>query len=314
MSSCRRSWPHGTRTSPSSRPWTDSERGTTWRILAPAATAPHWRSRSRGVPEHSRYQDLHLLLLRALKDALKLPDDADLSYLDPLVSVGRERQQTIATLNYDLTVETDAARIGVPLSTGLDRWRSTGELVWPGSGVRLLKLHGSIDWDRSVEFPDAAVLGLPQEVPGPDGEDALPFVVYGRREKLRAQGPFLDLRADLVASLRSARYLVVVGYGFHDDHVNEVIRRWINTGADRRLIVVDPNFPTNWAHADGFPYFLLGGLWKQEGALLSAISQSRLGVVRQTAAEALPRLCAGPQELEAVIAETVTASEGESSD
>ncbi len=260
-----------------------------------------------GIHEYSRYRDLHLLLLRALKVALQLPTGRNLTYLDPLVATGRDHSVTVATLNYDLAVETAASRAGVPSSTGLGDWRSTGELRWPDSGLRLLKLHGSIDWDRSVEFPDDGVLGLPQEVPGPDGPEALPFVVYGRREKLRAQGPFLDLRAELVSSLRSARYLVVVGYGFRDDHVNEVVRRWINTDADRRLIVVDPVFPANWAHATNFTHFLLAGLWRQEGALLRAISQSRLGVVRETAATAFARVTAGPTELESIIAETVTA-------
>ena len=41
--------------------------------------------------------------------------------------------------------------------------------------------------------------------------------------------------------INSLRTLVCIGYGFGDSHINNVIRNWLEIGADRRIWVVDPN-------------------------------------------------------------------------
>ena len=56
----------------------------------------------------------------------------------------------IATLNYDLGVET-AAQLGeLSVDTGITKWR--GGLRWrwdlDNPDVKLLKLHGSLNWGR----------------------------------------------------------------------------------------------------------------------------------------------------------------------
>jgi hypothetical protein len=35
--------------------------------------------------------------------------------------------------------------------------------------------------------------------------------------------------------------LISIGYGFEDIHVNDVVRRWLEMTADRRLEIVDPS-------------------------------------------------------------------------
>ena len=67
-----------------------------------------------------------------------------------------------------------------------------------------------------------------------------PAVVFGEAGKLRSEGPYLELPLAWSAELRLADSLVVVGYSFRDQHVNEVIARWFHADARRRITVVDP--------------------------------------------------------------------------
>ncbi len=273
-----------------------------------------------GIRDESRYAELHRIMLRLLRTTLEVRPDADLSYLHPLVNLGRTSQVVVATLNYDLTIEEGARTWGISCSTGIGDWVSKWELGWPDSGIKLLKLHGSIDWNREVLDPSSGSgeMGLPQTIPVTGDSsvsladvyglpaDAIPLVVYGRREKLRPEGPFLDLRAEFVKELKGASHLVVVGYGFGDAHVNALITHWINSRKDRRLVVVDPHFPTNWGHADGYKYHLLAGLMKQDGPLMNAFKASRMAIVRKSAGDAFASVTKGAASLDDLVDATVT--------
>lgn len=70
-----------------------------------------------------------------------------------------------------------------------------------------------------------------------------PAVVFGAQGKLRASGPFLDLLAEFRKALGSTDRLVIVGYSFRDDHINETIRKWIRGSTTRGIVVLDPETP-----------------------------------------------------------------------
>lgn len=164
------------------------------------------------------------------------PDSFD--YLQPLLpGHGDATQTTIATLNYDVGLETAADRAGVPVSAGVEEWSDTGHLKFPSDTLRLLKLHGSLDWQR--------VGGSSVRLTGPSlrvssDRQALPFLVFGQREKLRAEGPFLQLLEEFRSTLRGSTTLVSLGYGFRDPHINEIIGRWLNAGPQTHIALVDP--------------------------------------------------------------------------
>lgn len=283
---------------------------TDWRSQFPQATAADLAvlfTGERFSRREGRFLDLHQQLLLALRDELTLTNPEKVAYLNPLVRSAERRSLTVATLNYDLTVEMAAQAAGVACDTGIRDWANQWELSWPSSGIKLLKLHGSIDWNRDVA-PTPLELGLPQTVPGPATEDFLPFVIYGRNEKLRSAGPFLDLRAELISDLRHASHLVVIGYGCGDEHINELITRWMNTDAHRKAVFVDPSFPRSWATATGFHQTLLTSLQRQEAAQIGSISQSRLGICRETAASAMERVTSGPDELDQIVAESINSA------
>jgi hypothetical protein len=87
-------------------------------------------------------------------------------------------------LNYDQSVEKVAELMGEECDTAIETWLERGELEWAQSGLRLLKLHGSIDW----------VAEQTQE----SGWLERPAVVFGEAGKLRSEGPYLGPRFCLV--------------------------------------------------------------------------------------------------------------------
>jgi len=141
---------------------------------------------------------------------------------------------TIATLNYDRSIENAAELKGATYDTGIETWLARGEFEWREADLRLLKLHGSIDW--VVKRPEFVSGELPaQQIvkvldPAEKQRYDQSAVVFGEAEKLRSEGPFLELLLAWAAALKRAAnllvvgysFLLVVGYSFRDQHVNEL--------------------------------------------------------------------------------------------
>jgi NAD-dependent SIR2 family protein deacetylase len=168
-----------------------------------------------------------------------------LGYLAPLVRLAHgTKPLTIATLNYDLSIEQAGDGEGIMVETGIDAW--IADRRWPrrpDEGVRLLKLHGSIDWCwEQVENEDGQ---MPMRdvvlTDSPESETRAPVLVFGQRGKLQAEGPFLSLLAEFEAALAEADRLIVVGYSFRDMHVNDIVQRWTRADKARTIVMVDPN-------------------------------------------------------------------------
>jgi SIR2-like domain len=185
-------------------------------------------------------------MLRSLFELLSIDDRAKIEYLSPVIELGRRQGSlTIATLNYDRSIENAAELLDEHCDTAIESWLARGELDWSGSGLRLLKLHGSIDW---VVEPDRPQRQLPvTQIPKvADAEEKgwydRPAVVFGEAGKLWSEGPYLELLA-CAAELKRTQCLLTVGYSFRDAHVNEVIARWFNADASRQIVLVDPTDP-----------------------------------------------------------------------
>jgi hypothetical protein len=74
--------------------------------------------------------------------------------------------------------------------------------------------------------------------PGFPQLDYEPGIIFGAGNKLRSRGPFLDLYVEFKDALAHANRLIIVGYGFRDPHVNELIRWWIQLDRSGRLLRV----------------------------------------------------------------------------
>lgn len=51
----------------------------------------------------------------------------------------------------------------------------------------------------------------------------------------------MDLLAAFRRELASTDELVVVGYSFRDEHINEYVKNWLAGSTDRTIVIVDPN-------------------------------------------------------------------------
>lgn len=196
---------------------------------------------SKADPD-SIFRNLQQSMMSALVSLAQV-DDSRLEYLGPLLDA-KSRPIRIATLNYDLSIETLARTRGMNCDTGIDSWLGGRAWTWrEEADVHLLKLHGSIDWvlDRTTGaggMDEYQVKSASEDEEGP----RTPALVFGARGKVRADGPFLAMLAELERSLEVTEDLLIVGYSFRDDHINTALNRWINLHPDGRLTIINPDF------------------------------------------------------------------------
>jgi hypothetical protein len=189
---------------------------------------------------------LQQALLVGLRAMAKTPSRKT-AYLQKLVAHAHARNSPIATLNYDVTLEQASRRQGLGYEYGVEGWTESGRVAFLTGSVMVLKLHGSLNWQR-VDVADE-----PDEPPRPHlitdrRLDRLtpPWVIFGQGNKLQPDGPFLSLYMTYRQMLEVSQHLTVVGYSFRDDHVNRLIVDWMHGDANRSLRIVDPDF----AHMD----------------------------------------------------------------
>jgi hypothetical protein len=156
------------------------------------------------------------------------------------------RGGTVVTLNYDNCLERAAlAGVGLQVDTGPS---PRGDYAYPGwdrsKAIRIIKLHGALNWATDPST------GLVRELNSDEiytnrmvGQisnfrPTIPAIIFGAGNKLRPDGPYLDLYVEFKRAVAAARRLIVIGYGSVDAHVNEVIRRWIGQVGDGRLLRV----------------------------------------------------------------------------
>jgi len=170
-------------------------------------------------------------------------DVAKLAYLHPILDI--ERTKLVATLNYDLAVEKAAEQVGVEVDYGLDSWERQKRVDWRRKPcLRLLKLHGSVNWTGHAEQVKVRTDKI-----GPYERRLMIF--GGTENKLSSAGPFLQFLYRFERSLFNTGALLVVGYSFRDPHINAVLQRWRLTRSNTEMTVVDPTPPDLWQL--GFP-------------------------------------------------------------
>ena len=218
-------------------------------------------------------------VFRQIIEVLSTGRSDSASYLTPLVT-GLENH-TIASLNYDLLLEELAKESGTKFNLLVDKWR-------PGAtpdqrGQLLLKLHGSIDWifprDQGKTRFDAI------RIAGHNAQDTDLYekaMIFGGANKLSAKGPYLDLFHVFRSRVAEADQMIIVGYGFGDDHINQVIQQWIAASKPHLIIINGPNFSSR---------AVLKRLANSEGRLTEEI-EARLRIIKAGALEGIPQAIA----------------------
>lgn len=232
-----------------------SERSRSTNELAPFISIWHpvideltreYRNRTIGHPDV--WVDIANITQAMLVQIATITDATKVDYLSPLLDLMATQKDecgngrlVIATINYDNSIELLAESHGIHCHTGIEEWFDTKEFDTTGSGLYLLKLHGSIDWEQEqrdstphkpmptmlVKKHQPRSVTLPMEqVPKP--LHYMPAVIFGQRNKLTAEGPFLDLFQSFKRELDVSDVLTVIGYSFRDEHINAAITQWLN--------------------------------------------------------------------------------------
>lgn len=194
------------------------------------------------------FHETNEVMIHTLANIVWIEQSDRVAHLKPLLNLlNKQKRLVVVTLNYDNSIELLAEAFGFACPTGIEKWSESGAFALPSEGLSLLKLHGSIDWalDRGKQsdqrpMPQSAIRRVAAVEFRQQQFGFRPAVVFGHRNKLTAEGPFLDLLRAFQHELSGCELLTVVGYSFRDEHVNEFISHWLNENAARKLRVIDP--------------------------------------------------------------------------
>lgn len=188
----------------------------------------------------------------------------------------RDQRLRVFTTNYDLCFERAASELGGVALDGFSftaprrydprffdydiirRPRSGDDLGNYLEGVFLLyKLHGSVNWARD----DAGAI---HEKPNPTPEEACLIYPASGKYQQSFVPPHLESMAQYLAAVREPNTcLLVVGFGFNDDHLAEPLLAAAQSNPHLRLIIVDPGADEKAKDQNGNRYwgqfFNLGG-------------------------------------------------------
>ncbi len=168
--------------------------------------------------------------------------------------VENEYDLNIATLNHDILLEKTLTNNSIPYCDGfvLNKNACIREfdprIFTLSNKIRLLKLHGSIDW-KGYGGLQNYVVGIPQDgfiehgfldFGGPH-ED--PVILAGTHNKLEAYvyGIYSDLFAEFVRLLWNSMIVICCGYGFGDRGINSRLINWLRLDEGNVMIVIDPH-------------------------------------------------------------------------
>lgn len=172
-------------------------------------------------------------------------------------STRRERLKLFTT-NYDRCFEHAAQRAGFvvmdgftmtqpamfePMHFSYDVVRRVPNSDAPDyieSLFQLYKIHGSIDW----EFNEATKQIVKKE------KTQKPLLIYPRNTKyeLAFAQPYLEMISSFQAALRASdTALLIIGFGFNDNHLAEPILAAIETNLSLKVLVISPGLETQSA-------------------------------------------------------------------
>ena len=175
-----------------------------------------------------------------------------------------DRRDTIVTFNYDTVVEDTLDSLRLPFSYGAERyigWSTPSALMRAQrarSGMRVLKLHGSINWcarekvsagteeklaaapQSVVERMNRDVAAFPHYADVPKQKGALVLVAPTWQKALRRLTPVWDAA---VAALRTATNLIILGYSIPvtDQHFKYLLAAGLRDNISlRKVFFVNP--------------------------------------------------------------------------
>lgn len=164
----------------------------------------------------------------------------------------------VFTLNYDLIFE----KVFNKSSEAVVNTGFTSDSLWDSkwfdhdnSKINLYKIHGSLDWFVSED--DTHILDNHSVAFNPlNPSERKPNIILGFEYKLFSVDPFFTLLQQFIQKLRESALLVVIGYSFFDNYLNNIIIRHLNSNENGRVLIVDPYWAKQENPAESFLTYL----------------------------------------------------------
>lgn len=212
--------------------------------LYPFIASMNSRLVSLAGKDFSRIREFRRMILSQLKQWMS-PDNLSTAaaYYEGFRAIQRDLNfpLRIFTLNYDRCVER-IARDDFRVETGFGGFGPDHPWSWErfddnGSEVPqiyLYKLHGSIDWKRD---PNTNRLYQVEQTASVEPDKMV--LIFGREFKVETADPYLFYLYAFRNASYSASLIVLLGYGFGDKHINDLLVQALRLDSDRKLLVVD---------------------------------------------------------------------------
>jgi hypothetical protein len=137
------------------------------------------------------------------------------------------------TLNYDLCFETVVGKekeIELGFTKGTNEWHYSNFENDHEKSYNLYKLHGSIDW-----YTDG------NKLMKSDRQEQNPELIFGIQHKMTSVDPYFYYSSKLrEACLNEAKLIVIIGYSYADDYVNNILSQALNSRSELRILNVSP--------------------------------------------------------------------------
>ena len=182
----------------------------------------------------------------------KDPENTDyLGFLIDSVNDNEFSQLNIFTLNNDLVLENFFEKACLDFNDFMEKQEATFfkkhlNISKPIKKTNLLKLHGSFNmFDNTYYFPDQQ-----------------PLVLMGTLNKIvdYSNDNWLEIQWKFKQMLEESDCLVISGYGFGDDVINNRIASWAIRNRNRKIIIIHPT-PENLS--DKSDKLIERGLWAE---------------------------------------------------
>jgi len=190
-----------------------------------------------GDKDFEKIRNFQEKILNELKEWVDLKDKRKASYFKKFENLRREYAPfRIFTLNYDLCIETVFQKNdNIKIERGFDinrKWDYKLRSEYEPENepdIFLYKLHGSIDWERNEETG---------EVVYSDGSVKKPNLIFGTAYKLQYVDPFLFLFSEFRYFSLKSRLIIVIGYGFADEHINGLLSQALKQDKARKILYI----------------------------------------------------------------------------
>jgi len=159
-------------------------------------------------------------------------------------------QMHVFTTNYDSVVEYYCAEKHIDFTCGFELERFSRRRFWKPElfrkpqGLKLYKLHGSLDWR---ETNDGRIERVPTEeqVSKITRRYKRNVLIYPAQKEYLTEEPFRTLMDYFEKVLNEHDACLVIGFSFRDPYINRIFLDFLKANLKRRLIVISPTCSRN---------------------------------------------------------------------